>query len=462
MNLWILTEESISYSEITKIIEESSKKHSLDIKLETLSIQPYIVNDIFQHEYHVTGFSSTKINNIYICGIQAYSQNPFVDFLVFLQEEKPNPEDLFKNCIYAIEATKTNTYDSRNTAMGQRSSKFVHLSFFLEGGTYPTQPVMYKTHPQAAQDHDSVEFIGRLLNHLPIRTEFWGAQKTHYKKFKDIADLIDVKNRISDKNTRVNDVPIYVKDIGNRIEISGRLSNPGSTGTAAKGYTGEIKSDPNQGQLAIIAKSIREFGYKGPLRICDHDLDPKVVAKQRNKFIKFAKYIDFEIDNCSIKNVDFNQKYYKYSVESKEKIASILAQVILVNKGMKTIFENHGGCEKSFIDTDVFQQKGGSNRYEIFPKKYSTTTRKIPDLIMADQLNLIIYLYEGKLSTTKNDGLNDIKKYHDLEQDILSKDYPGYSFERRLIIEGGKKDNDPIVSFQLDEDSKVRRKGEFI
>ena len=60
-----------------------------------------------------------------------------------------------------------------------------------------------------------------------------------------------------------------------------------------------------------------------------------------------------------------------------EKIASILAQVMLINRGMKTIFENHGGCEKSFIDTDcINQKKPHQDRYIVLPKKYSKDGRK--------------------------------------------------------------------------------------
>ena len=88
--------------------------------------------------------------------------------------------------------------------------------------------------------------------------------------------------------------------------------------------------------------------------------------------------------------------------------------------------------------------------------------RKIPDLIMCDDMNKIIYLYEGKKASTKAQGLAEIKKYQDLEQDILSEHYPNFSFERRLTIEGGQKDNDPIVSFQLDENSVAHKKKEFI
>ena len=81
---------------------------------------------------------------------------------------------------------------------------------------------------------------------------------------------------------------------------------------------------------------------------------------------------------------------------------------------------------------------------------------------MCDDMNKIIYLYEGKKASTKAQGLAEIKKYEDLEKDILSKHYPNFSFERRLTIEGGKKDNDPIVSFQLDENSVVYKKREFM
>ncbi len=459
-NIYILTEESISISEISKIVKEVSIKKNIEIKFKDLKITPTILNDRFYHEYKAYNFTSNEVKEILIYGFGAPSKSPLVDFLVYFQSTKPSPEQLFENCIFAIEATKTNNNDSRNTSLGQRAGKFVHLNYYLETKQYNTTPVMFKTHPQE-DDTDSVKFIGRLLNHLPVKTEFWGTKNFSYKKFESLDDLITEKNNIADKNDRTNDTPMYIRRETNEIRVSGRLANPGSTGSKKDNYTGKIGHDPNQGQLAIIAKSIRDFGVKEKIIISDHDLNPNEVSKQNNKFIKFANYIDFEIDGCQIQKSSFNKTYFKYLTKNNEKIASILAQVILINKGMKTIFENHGGCEKSFIYLDLID-KDVDVKYKEFPKNYSQGQRKIPDLIMLNEQSKIIYLYEGKTSKNKHKGLEEIKNYQDLENDILAKHYPNYSFERRLIIEGGEKDQDNVVTFQLDEGSFVHMKDEFL
>ena len=73
-----------------------------------------------------------------------------------------------------------------------------------------------------------------------------------------------------------------------------------------------------------------------------------------------------------------------------------------------------------------------------------------------------IYLYEAKISKNKIAGMKEIKLYEDFETNILGEYFPDYSFERRLIIEGGIMDNDNVVSFQLDKDSQIHMKGEFI
>ena len=153
-NLWILTEESVHLIEIKKIVRHSSLEHNLNIEFSKASIKPVVKNNIFQHQYYLDGFISPKVNNIFINSVGPSKINPFVDFIVFLKEKKPKPKDLFKDCIFIIEATKTNTYDSRNTAMGQRSSKFVHLSYYYENSLCKAQPVMYYTHEQAEDDHD--------------------------------------------------------------------------------------------------------------------------------------------------------------------------------------------------------------------------------------------------------------------------------------------------------------------
>ena len=126
---------------------------------------------------------------------------------------------------------------------------------------------------------------------------------------------------------------------------------------------------------------------------------------------------------------------------------------------MQTIFENHGGCEKSFIRLDLIDK---NNKYIEFPKKYSQGSRKIPDLIMLDEKSKEIYLYEAKTANNKQKGLDEIKLYKDLENDILSKFFPNFVFKRRLIIQGGSRDFDNLVTMQIDAMDFVHKKDEFL
>jgi hypothetical protein len=81
---------------------------------------------------------------------------------------------------------------------------------------------------------------------------------------------------------------------------------------------------------------------------------------------------------------------------------------------------------------------------------------------MLDKNKKKIYLYEGKIAKNKKKGIEEIKFYGDLEKNILYDNYPGYTFERKLILEGGIKDIDPLISFQLDDRGYVNMKNEFL
>ena len=59
--------KSISFTEIKKIVEEASKECSLDISFtEQVRVIPKILNNVFKHEYELTGFQSIKINKVLI------------------------------------------------------------------------------------------------------------------------------------------------------------------------------------------------------------------------------------------------------------------------------------------------------------------------------------------------------------------------------------------------------------
>ena len=452
-NLWILTEERPKIEVIQKIINKTKIFKKLDIKIENFKIKPIFDGEIFTHTFQVNSLNSKTIENIFIRLIGSGKQSSFVDFLIFLQKDEPTREQILENCIYAIEETKTNTYDSRNTAMGQRSSKFNTLNYYIQKYKYQLKPVMYFSHAQAENDHNSVQFINKCLCHLESGIEFWGKDSSKFKKFSSLDELIKLKNEIAKTNTRDNDTPIKITKEKDIIKISGLLANPGKD-TKNRKYTGTIGHDPNIGQLPLIAKTIRNLGWKEKIVIIKHRILPeKVVEGRGNKFTRLAQYIDFELENCPFPKADFHLDYWKYEKDN-EKVGTILAQVILENKKMETIFDNHGGCEKSYF-------YGEGNKEIKISKKFSNDGGKIPDLVIKDNLNKIIYSYEGKTAKNIEAGLKEIEAFKLFEEMYLKINYPDFEYRRGLIINGGKKINKDEVKFQLCENSKIIQRDEF-
>lgn len=115
-NLWILTEERPKKEVLKTIFEYFAKDHQCGFFGDTLRIIP-ILNE--KHEfafiYEVVGFTCAKVNRVFIKTISGYSS--FVDFLIFYQDAMPVQTD---TPIYAIEETKTDDKESRNTGVFQR------------------------------------------------------------------------------------------------------------------------------------------------------------------------------------------------------------------------------------------------------------------------------------------------------------------------------------------------------
>lgn len=455
-NLWILTEERPKIEVIQTIVSKSSKLKKLDINFDHLIITPDIKNKIFSHFYHVKLFTSSKIDNIFIKTVSGESS--FVDYLVFLQNQEPDPKKILSNCIYAIEETKTSTEESRNTAMGQRSTKFNFLNYFFNTYQYSYKPVMYFSHSQPAVDNDSVTFVNRMLLHLNCGIEFWGKNLKKLKKFKNLDEFIKEKNRIADTNNRNNDTPIHITKSPKSIKISALLANPNKSNEK---YTGRIGHDPNMGQVPLFANTLRSLGWNGKIEVTNHQVKQDKVEKMKgNKFSFLAGYLNYELEG-----ITFNQNslvmpnnYWNYDKES-EKVASILAQVILESKGMETIFDNHGGCEKSYF---IGLNKNGIKEEIPISKTYTNNGGKIPDLVVKDDKNKKIYMYEGKKIEAIKAGLEEIKGFDKFETDYLKPHYPDYSYDRGLIINGGTISKETEIKFQLLKNSVVIMKDEFL
>ena len=439
-NIWILTEERPKIAVLKFILNKLKIELKFEISLESLSIQPIFNEHIFQNEFRVNGYFSKKIKRITISIISSGSS--FVDYLIFVQDKKPSNKQLLKNCIFAIEETKTNTYDSRNTAMGQRSSKFNTLNYYILKYGFNTKPVMYYSHRQAEKDHDSVAFINRLMKHLETKVEFWGKEADQYQPFTNLRDLIEEKNRISASNNRKNDTAMQIKIEDNVLFLQALLANPGPS---RPNYSGRISHDPNMGQIPLIAKGIRSLGWKGKIIITNHKvLENKIKG---NKFTNLANLLGIELEQCNIPKTEFNDEYWNYEFK-KEKVSTILIQILLEGLGMKTLFDNHGGCEKSFFTTNTDEEIP-------IDKKFSKDGGKIPDLVILDNLRKIIYQFEGKKSQYLGKGLTEISGFELFENMYLKKYYPYFSYERGLIIMGGNYIQNDKIYFQLLSDNRL-------
>ena len=122
-NLWILTEERPKKEVLQMIFEYFAKNHNCGFFGDAIRIIPLLdENKCFSFTYEVIGFKCAKINKVYIKTVSGASS--FTDFLIFYQKELPKQED---SPIYAIEETKTDDKESRNTGVYQRCSKFVFI-----------------------------------------------------------------------------------------------------------------------------------------------------------------------------------------------------------------------------------------------------------------------------------------------------------------------------------------------
>ena len=121
-NLWFLTEERPKKEVLEVIFKKFASDYNFAIFIDTIRIFPILVDDKFTFTYEITGFRCNKINKFYLKTVSGYSS--FVDFLIFYQIKEPTLED---QPLYAIEETKTDDKESRNTGVYQRCSKFIFI-----------------------------------------------------------------------------------------------------------------------------------------------------------------------------------------------------------------------------------------------------------------------------------------------------------------------------------------------
>ncbi len=152
----------------------------------------------------------------------------FTDFLIFYQKDEP---------IYAIEETKTDDKESRNTGVYQRCSKFVFIQSY-----YPNvkKIMLYNLQIDQKLEPTSTYIFGTKLL-LTLGVEILGKKldKTIFTPFKTIDEIIDLKNDM--RKAPKGNVPILLTKSKTKIEVSGRLFKSGG-----------LSHDPNIGALSIM------------------------------------------------------------------------------------------------------------------------------------------------------------------------------------------------------------------
>jgi hypothetical protein len=448
MKLWILTEEKPKKEVIRKIIEMSYQEifknqqpvyDNQQVNYDNLKIIPIIETNssnnqlIFKFTYKVI-----DIKFPYEILIKTVSGNSsFIDFLVFLQENEPNPEKhLFNNnnLLFAIEETKTTDIESRNTAIYQRASKFIFLDYY-----YPNvkKYMLFNNRTYTENFYkmpSNTNIFGtRLL--MTIGVNFIGKNLNDLKKFNTIDEIINFKKNM--RTPPLGNVPITINKYDGIIEISGRLSKPAEAGN--------INHDPNIGALSLIAKALRILGWEKKILITNHGVKQEIVnfVRQKNKFINICKFLDINLENIILPILNPPATYWHYE-KSSEKITSIFLHILGEFNNMKEIYQNHAGCERGyFILPD--------NSSISLPKKDNTGNNLyIPDLILYDQVNNIILLIEGKKLNTLNLGLQDIENYNSIENEFIKVYYRNTEIKRYLTIFGGN-----IKQFSLTNFEKV-------
>ena len=418
-NLWFLTEERPKKEVLQTIFQKFAKDYGFAIFVDTIRIFPILKDNKFTFTYEVTGFRCNKVEKVYIKTVSGNSS--FTDFLIFYQKEEPTLKD---EPIYAIEETKTDDKESRNTGVYQRCSKFVFIESY-----YPnTKKIMlYNLQIDQKLEPTSTYIFGTKLL-LTLGVEILGKKLDAkiFTPFKTIDEIIDLKNDM--RKAPKGNIPILLTKTKNKIEVSGRLFK--SDG---------LSHDPNIGALSIISAVLRHLGWKQDIVITQHGLKQEHVGTT-NKFIQIANKVGIKLEGLSVPKYESIKDYWKYDKDG-EKLGTIFLHLVVeeFTQGF-SIFENHAGSEKGYF----FPLNGEPIPLEKYKDRalYKAGDKKqiieIPDLILVDQKENEIINIEGEKYVNRNAGILQIKTFDFIEKVYIKKHYPKYKIIRTVVLFGSE------------------------
>ena len=266
-----------------------------------------------------------------------------------------------------------------------------------------------------------------------------------FQPFRSVDEIIALKKVM--RKAHKGNIPILIKKVGDKITVSGRLYK--SDGLA---------HDPNIGALSLICAAIRKLGWSGDIVITRHGLRQRHIQAD-NKFVKIANKLNLKIHGLSIPAGKTQDNYWKYETEG-EKLGTIFIHLVVENftEGY-SIFENHAGCEKGYFIT--------SDGKHIPLEKYSDRKAykagnknkiiSIPDLILIDFGRSEVINIEGKKYQFRQNGIEELKNFGDIEKSYITKYYPKFKITRTVVLYGGteKKIVEIAVGFLLNENGDL-------
>ena len=429
-NLWLLTEERPKPEVIWAIVEKFAADRNLTISSTApVQILPIIKADRFTFTYRVNGICCDEVNEIFIKSVSGKSS--FVDFLVFYQDEIPLPAH---EPIYAIEETKTDDKESRNTGVYQRCSKFVFINFF-----YPhvKKIMLYNLKVvQAEEPTDTYIFGTRLL--MTFNVEILGKQldPAIFKPFGTLEELITFKNAM--RRPPRGNVPIQIQKTEDSVTVSGLL---------IKG--GRLAYDPNIGALTMISQCVRNLGWEKDIIITKHGLAQNNVGN-RNKFLKIANQLNIGLEGLTVPNSALPAAYWNYATKT-EKLGTIFLHLFVeAFTNAHAIYENHAGCERGYFETPLGEYLAlekyldGDKAQQVF----------IPDLILFDGDRNAIIIIEGKTFEKRKEGIEQLGNYDLLENAYIRRHYNPQQIIRTVVTYGSQETDitEPEIGFMLNKD----------
>ncbi|MBX3163124.1 MAG: hypothetical protein KF900_01475 [Bacteroidetes bacterium] len=437
-NLWFLTEERPKKEVLATIFQKFSKDYGFAVFIDTIRIFPILENDKFTFTYEVTGFRCNKVNRVFIKTVSGNSS--FTDFLIFYQQHEPTQND---KPIYAIEETKTDDKESRNTGVYQRCSKFVFVDNYFPNAK---KIMLYNLQIEQKENPTETYIFGTKLL-LTLGVEILGKKldsKT-FTPFKSINEIIDFKGNM--RKAPKGNIPILLTKSKDKIEISGRLFK--SDG---------LSHDPNIGALSIISNALRLLGWKKKIEITKHGLEQKHVGKT-NKFIQIANKLNVSLKGLNVPKAEMAKDYWKYDKDG-EKLGTIFIHLVVENftQGY-SIFENHAGSEKGYFiplkgEPIPLAKYKDREKYKAGDK---SEIINIPDLVLVDLSNKIVIDIEGKKYQFRKNGIEELAGYDAFDEIYVKKHYPKFKITRTVVLYGSPKEKliEIEIGFLLNQNGQL-------